>query len=144
MLARPIDRDAILVRNATHLRTLRVPPQLGLPNLATGWDDRPWHGDRGTVVYGRTVPLFRKICEDAKRFADENGIKRLGLAPLNEWGEGSYLEPCKEFGFEMYDALRDVFCDKPAQGWPPNITPEDIGLGPYDYPKMPHLSLIHI
>jgi len=103
-----------------------------LPNLATGWDDRPWHGDRGTVVYGRTVPLFRKICEDAKRFADENGIKRLGLAPLNEWGEGSYLEPCKEFGFEMYDALRDVFCEKPAGGWPQNIAPPDVGLGPYD------------
>jgi len=103
-----------------------------LPNLSTGWDSRPWHGDRATVIYGRTVELFRAICEDAKRFADETGVRRMVLAPLNEWGEGSYAEPCKEFGFGMYDAVREVFCRKPAGGWPPNIAPGDVGLGPYD------------
>ncbi|MDO4426023.1 MAG: hypothetical protein Q4D17_09700, partial [Planctomycetia bacterium] len=24
-----------------------------LPNLSTGWDSRPWHGLRQTVIYGR-------------------------------------------------------------------------------------------
>ncbi|MEN6642116.1 MAG: glycoside hydrolase family 99-like domain-containing protein [Armatimonadia bacterium] len=101
-----------------------------LPNLSTGWDSRPWHGDNNIVIYDRTVPLFRQICEDAKRFADANGIKRLALGPLNEWGEGSYLEPCQEFGFEMYDVVRDVFC-KPGT---PHLDygPADIGRGPYD------------
>lgn len=105
-----------------------------LPNLSTGWDARPWHGEKTVVISGRTVALFKRICEDAKRFADETGIKRLAVAPLNEWGEGSYLEPCTEFGFDMYDALRDTFCRKPAGGWPPNITPSDVGRGPYDLP----------
>ncbi len=105
-----------------------------LPAISTGWDSRPWHGDRARVVYGRTVPLFRKICEDAKRFADETGIKRLALGPLNEWGEGSYIEPCKEFGFGMYEAVRDVFGKKPKEGWPVNLAPADVGLGPYDLP----------
>jgi hypothetical protein len=105
-----------------------------LPNLATGWDSRPWHGDRAQVVYGRTVDLFRDICRDAKRFADETGVTRMTLAPLNEWGEGSYAEPNKEFGFGMYDALRDTFCKRPPGGWPPNIAPPDVGLGPYDFP----------
>ncbi len=108
-----------------------------LPNLATGWDSRPWHGDRSTVIDGRTVPLFRRICEDAKRFADETGVRRMVLAPLNEWGEGSYLEPCKEFGFEMYNTVRDVLCKRPAGGWAPNIAPSDVGLGPYDLPVVP-------
>jgi len=103
-----------------------------LPNLSTGWDDRPWHGDKGTVIHGRTVPHFRRICEDAKRFADETGIRRLTLAPLNEWGEGSYAEPCQEFGFGMYESVREVFCQKPANGWPQNYGPADVGLGPYD------------
>ncbi|MCE5219656.1 glycoside hydrolase family 99-like domain-containing protein [bacterium] len=107
-----------------------------LPNLATGWDARPWHGENTIVISGRTVPLFEQICRDAKRFADETGIKRMVIAPLNEWGEGSYLEPCGEFGFEMYDAFRDVFCKRPAQGWPPNIAPTDVGLGPYDFPTV--------
>ena len=106
-----------------------------LPNISTGWDSRPWHGDRATVIHGRSVELFRKICEDAKRFADETGVKRFVLAPLNEWGEGSYAEPNKEFGFGMYDALRDVFCKRPPDGWPPNVTPADVGLGPYDFPE---------
>ncbi len=105
-----------------------------LPNLSTGWDSRPWHGDRATVIYGRSVALFERICQDAKRFADESGLKRLALGPLNEWGEGSYIEPCKEFGFGMYDAIRDTFCKKPAGGWPPDLAPADVGLGPYDFP----------
>ncbi|MBN2450039.1 MAG: glycoside hydrolase family 99-like domain-containing protein [Lentisphaeria bacterium] len=106
-----------------------------LPNLSTGWDARPWHGDRATVIHGRSVPLFRRICEDAKAFADETGVRRLVLAPLNEWGEGSYAEPCAEFGFGMYETVRDVFCRRPAGGWPLNYAPADVGLGPYDLPR---------
>ncbi len=112
-----------------------------LPNLSTGWDDRPWHGTRGTVIHGRTVAQFRRICEDARQFADETGIRRLVLAPLNEWGEGSYAEPCREFGFGMYEAVRDVFCRKPAAGWPLNYAPEDVGLGPYDLPHTETLAV---
>ncbi len=105
------------------------------PSISTGWDSRPWHGDRATVIHGRTVPLFERICRDVKGFADETGLRRIAVGPLNEWGEGSYLEPCREFGFDMYDALRDVFCEEPEGGWPPNITPRDVGLGPYDLPS---------
>ncbi len=105
-----------------------------LPNLSTGWDDRPWHGDKGAEIYGRTVEHFQRICRDAKKFADATGVKRLTLAPLNEWGEGSYAEPCAQFGFGMYEAVRDTFCQKPPAGWPLNYGPQDVGLGPYDLP----------
>jgi hypothetical protein len=60
VLARPIDRDAILVRNATHLRTLRVPPQLGLPNLTTGNGVAGWlKGEEGYYLHlaGSTAEL---------------------------------------------------------------------------------------
>ena len=100
-----------------------------LPNLSTGWDDRPWHD--GLEVRGRTVEDFRRICRDARRFAEETGVQRVCLAPLHEWGEGSYAEPNGEFGFGMFEAVRDVFGEKPAEGWPPNYTPADIGRGPY-------------
>ena len=83
-----------------------------LPNLSTGWDDRPWHD--GLEVRGRTVEHFRRICRDARRFADETGVKRVCLAPLHEWGEGSYAEPNGEYGFGMFEAVRDAFCEKPA------------------------------
>ena len=32
---------------------------------------------------------FRRICADARQFADETGITRLLIGPLDEWGEGS-------------------------------------------------------
>ncbi|MFO7936731.1 MAG: glycoside hydrolase family 99-like domain-containing protein [Kiritimatiellia bacterium] len=103
-----------------------------IPNLSTGWDSRPLHGDNAKVIYGRTVGHFQRICRDAKEFADDTGVKRLILAPINEWGEGSYAEPGAEFGFGMYEAVRDAFCKKPADGWPLNYAPADVGLGPYD------------
>jgi len=104
-----------------------------LPNLSTGWDSRPWHGLRQTVIYDRTPEKFRKICEICKEFTQKNGIRNVLLAPLNEWGEGSYAEPNREFGFAMYEAVRETFCEKPATGWPVNYGPADVGLGPYDF-----------
>ncbi len=108
------------------------------PILSTGWDDRPRSFEKGRVLYARTAEKFRKLCLSCKEFCEKNGRKKVILAPLNEWQEGSYIEPNEEFGFSMYDALRDVFCQKPAEGFPPDLTPGDVGLGPYDYPPMEH------
>ncbi|MGN0853705.1 MAG: glycoside hydrolase family 99-like domain-containing protein [Kiritimatiellia bacterium] len=103
-----------------------------LPNLSTGWDDRPWNDH--CEIYGKNADDFRRICQEAKAFADKTGVRRLCLAPLNEWGEGSYAEPNAEHGFGFYEAVRDVFCRRPATGWPLNFGPKDVGLGPYDFP----------
>ena len=48
---------------------------------------------------------------------------------------GSYIEPNNEFGFGMYEAIREVLCKKPEGGFPVNYAPHEVGLGPYDYPK---------
>ncbi len=102
-----------------------------LPNLSTGWDDRPWNDH--CWIAERTPDKFAKICRQFKQFSKESGIKRAVLAPVNEWGEGSYAEPCREFGFRMYEAVRDNLCEKPESGWPLNYGPKDVGLGPYEY-----------
>ncbi|MDO5554771.1 MAG: glycoside hydrolase family 99-like domain-containing protein [Planctomycetia bacterium] len=107
------------------------------PNISTGWDSRPWHGEKGTIIYDRTVEKFRKICEDVKGFVDRTKAEPIVLAPLNEWGEGSYIEPNVEFGFGMYEVIRETFCEKPAGGFPPYFGPTDVGLGPYDLPPTP-------
>lgn len=106
-----------------------------IPNLSTGWDDRPWNDH--CEIYGKNADDFRRICVEAKKFADQTGVKRICLSPLNEWGEGSYAEPNAEHGFGFYEAVRDVFCKKPAEGWPLNYGPKDVGLGPYDLPPPP-------
>ena len=107
---------------------------LYLPTVDTGWSSEPWAKNNAMVVYGRTPELFEKICREAKDFVDARARKIVALGPCNEWGEGSYIEPCAEFGFDMYDVVRRVFC-RPGT-WPPDVAPVDVGLGPYDYPRV--------
>lgn len=104
------------------------------PVADTGWDSRPWHGPRGLAIEGRTPELFEDILRQAKEFARSHGNRPVVLAPLNEWGEGSYIEPCTEFGFQMYEAIRKVFGKGDPASWPVNLAPEDVGRGPYEFP----------
>ncbi len=107
---------------------------LYLPIVDTGWDARPWHGDKSIVMYGRTPELFGRLCRLAREYADQTGKKIIALGPMNEWGEGSYIEPYAEYGFQDLDEVRKAFCE--PGDWPPNIVPSDVGLGPYDLPPL--------
>ena len=110
-------------------------PARWLP-IPTGWDDRPRSFSRATIIRDRTPEKFAAICREARAFCERNGLKHVVIHPINEWQEGSYIEPNEEYGFGMYDAIRDAFCEKPASGWPKNLRPSDVGLGPYDYPPL--------
>ena len=114
-------------------------PLAPLP-ISAGWDSRPWHGDNNLVRYGRTPELFKRHLEDAKRLSEDPTFKSklsnlLLIEAWNELGEGSYIEPHKEFGFGYLDAIRDVFTDAPKVH--DDVTPADVGRGPYDVPPLP-------
>lgn len=104
------------------------------PIVETGWDSRPWHGSKALVIEGRTPELFKTMLLSARDFTRETRKPIIVLGPLNEWGEGSYIEPNTEFGFAMYEAIRDVFVSENTEEVPINITPQDVGRGPYDFP----------
>ena len=96
-----------------------------------GWDSRPWHGQSAFVLTDRTPEAFEEHLRLAKRFVDETGQPRVVLIEAwNEFGEGSYCEPHREFGFSHLDAVRRVFC--PSAGAHDDYGPADVGLGPYD------------
>jgi hypothetical protein len=102
-----------------------------------GWDSRPWHGDNNLVRFGRTPELFEQHLRDAKRFLDMTEPRSptarwILVEAWNEWGEGSYIEPHKEFGFGYLDAVRKVFTSAPEPHL--DLTPADVDLGPYDLP----------
>ena len=107
-----------------------------IPTVATGWDDRMRSFDYGHVFRNKTPEKFREMCLACKDFCKKNNRSRIMLSPINEWQEGSYIEPNEEHGFAMYQVLRDVFCTEPIGGYPPDLRPEDVGRGPYDYPPM--------
>ena len=100
------------------------------PVADTGWDARPRHGDKTLVIHNRTPERFRQHLQDAKKWMDRNDENVLVLGPWNEWTEGSYIEPCAEWGFGMLQAVHNVFCEGDA---PLPVGPRDAGLGPYDF-----------
>ncbi len=110
-----------------------------IPPVAAGWDSRPWAGDKALVRYGRTPQLFKRHLQDAKQFLDTREqnpkLKMLLVEAWNELGEGSYIEPHREFGFGYLEAIREVFAPQSAK--PQEILPSDIGLGPYDVAREP-------
>ncbi|MBI4560000.1 MAG: glycoside hydrolase family 99-like domain-containing protein [Candidatus Hydrogenedentes bacterium] len=110
------------------------------PLVETGWDSRPWHGDKSMVIDGRTPELFERLLRDGKQYCRDHGKKMMVLGPVNEWGEGSYIEPCAEFGFEMLEAVRKVVATGDPSSWPVNVAPSDVGRGPYDYPPVAKIT----
>ncbi len=122
-------------RNWEHILA-QAPIPLLLP-VNGGWDSRPWHGDNNLVRFGRTPELFKRHLLDAKQLLGTSTLKspisNLALIEAwNEWGEGSYIEPHREFGFGYLDAIREVFTDAPKEHT--DLSPSDVGLAPYDVP----------
>jgi hypothetical protein len=105
-----------------------------LPQVVTV--SQAWSGWRDEGSIWKIPPLqFEGLLREAKAFiatlpADELGSKMLLLDNWNEWGEGHYLAPYREYGFGYLDAVRKVFAPdaRPHE----DLLPEDIGLGPYD------------
>ena len=100
-----------------------------LPPISGGWDSRPWHGQSALVRYARTPDKFKRHLQDALRLIEShprNVLPMILIEAWNEWGEGSYIEPHREFGFGYLDAIREVFTTAPRQH--ADLTPADVGM----------------
>ena len=90
------------------------------------------------VMGGRTAPLFEQLLHAGRAYCEAQKLPFIVLAPANEWGEGSYVEPANEYGFDMYEAIRRTFGTGDPSAWSVNYSPHDLGLGPYDFPVTPY------
>jgi hypothetical protein len=105
------------------------------PIIETGWANEPWAGKaKALVIEDRTPEKFGELCRLAREYADKHNKKIIAIGPWNEWGEGSYIEPYSKHGFGHLDELRAAFCE--PGNYPPNLTPADLGRGPYDLPSL--------
>lgn len=110
-----------------------------IPVCEPGWDSRPWHGHKAAVRTGKTPELWQKMLENAKAFVDDPNRKKPGgkklvfLEAWNEYGEGDYIEPHAQYGFDYLEAVRTVFA--PSSQQPRVLVPKDIGMGPYEINK---------
>ena len=113
-----------------------------LPQVVTV--SQAWSGWRDEGSIWKIPPLdFEELLRQAKAFIatlprDQLGSKMLLLDNWNEWGEGHYIAPYREYGFGYLDAVRTVFAD--VSGPHQDLIPEDIGLGPYDTAYRTHAA----
>jgi hypothetical protein len=103
------------------------------PVVTMGWDSEPWGFAYNKGQWAITGTNYETLCEKAKSFAEylpeENRI--VMLDNWNEYGEGHYIAPTQKYGFMHLDAIRKTFSSSMEAN---NIVPEDVNLGPYDYP----------
>jgi hypothetical protein len=127
----------------TQMSYIRKTQELGiLPQVVTV--SQAWSGWRDEGSIWKIPPVdFEDLLREAKAFIatlppDQLGSKMLLLDNWNEWGEGHYLAPYREYGFGYLDAVRTVFAD--VAGHHEDLIPEDIGLGPYDTAYRTHAA----
>jgi len=105
-----------------------------LPQVVTV--SQAWSGWRDEGSIWKIPPDgFATLLRQAKDFTatlpeGTLGRRMLLLDNWNEWGEGHYIAPYREYGFGYLDAVREVFA--PTAGSHVDLLPEDLGLGPYD------------
>lgn len=116
-------------------QSIRKTQELGiLPQVVTV--SQGWSGWRDEGSIWKIPPQdYESLLQHAKDFVatlppDQLGSRMLLLDNWNEWGEGHYIAPYREFGFGYLDAVRKIFSTSPAAHL--DLLPEDIGRGPYD------------
>ena len=70
------------------------------------FDDTPRRGKRGRVVIGASPEKFTKYLADLIKISKEQEKEYVFLTAWNEWGEGAYLEPDEENGYQYLEALK--------------------------------------
>lgn len=120
---------------AKQMENIRTTQELNvLPQVITV--SQAWSGWRDEGSIWKIPPKgFESLLRQAKAFSETLPEAALGRRMLlldnwNEWGEGHYLAPYREYGFGYLDAVRRVFAPDAAAHV--DLLPEDIGLGPYD------------
>ncbi len=117
------------MRNIAKTQALGILPQV--ITVSQGWSG--W-ADEGSVW--KIPPKdYKTLLGKAKDIvatlpADQLGSRMVLLDNWNEWGEGHYIAPYREFGFGYLDAVREVFSN--AREPHVDLIPSDIGMGPYD------------
>lgn len=105
-----------------------------LPQVVTV--SQAWSGWADEAGIWKIPPKqFEYLLRQVKDFVgtipkEQLGSKMLLLDNWNEWGEGHYIAPYREYGFGYLDAVRRVFSNAPEKHT--DLIPMDVGLGPYD------------
>jgi hypothetical protein len=113
----------------------RISQMPSVPTVSMGWDSEPWGSTYYKGQWYIEPFFFEQVCRKAKTFVDSSNINgpfanMVLLDNWNEYGEGHYIFPTRQFGFGYLDAIRSVFSLEDTQH--KDLLPQQIGLGPYE------------
>jgi hypothetical protein len=75
-----------------------------------GWDNTPRSAHRGVVFEEATPALFGSYLKKAVNLLNRKPPEEriIFLKAWNEWAEGNYVEPDREFGHQYLEAIRSA------------------------------------
>jgi lipopolysaccharide biosynthesis protein len=79
--------------------------------VSPGWDNEPRKPGKGTSFIHSNPEAYESWLEDASKYALSNSKVTdpiVFINAWNEWGEGSYLEPDRKYGYAYLQATRNV------------------------------------
>lgn len=85
------------------------------PHVSVDWDNNSrFKALTKCIEHGVTPENFAKCLSKAKAYVDSHPSQPalVTINSWNEWSEGSYLEPDKEFGMRYLEAVREVFVEE--------------------------------
>lgn len=71
-----------------------------------GYDDTPRRGINGKIIINSAPEKFKSYIKELLKICEGQGKEFLFITAWNEWGEGAYLEPDREFEFGYLEALK--------------------------------------
>lgn len=94
-----------------------LPSPYFLPTVVPNWDNTPRSGVNGIVFKGSTPELFGQHLQSAIQCVQKcDADKRIVfIKSWNEWAEGNYLEPDRQFGKAYLEAVKaEIFDQQPV------------------------------
>lgn len=70
------------------------------------FDDSPRRGYKGRIFVGENPQIFEKYLKELVYICKQQNKEYIFLTAWNEWGEGAYLEPDEETGYQYLAAYK--------------------------------------
>lgn len=79
-----------------------------IPTIMPNWDHSPRSGRYGIIWIGSTPNLFKKHITEVFEKIKHKKNKLVIIKSWNEWGEGNYMEPDRQWQSAYLETLREV------------------------------------
>lgn len=125
-----------------NIRAWQNGPLPYIPTISNMWDPIAWYSPSCGAL--ADMPRWRLKPEEYEELArwtkaqmdsreGKDSLSRvLLLDNWNEYSEGHFIAPHREYAFAYLDAIRRVFTHDDGQTPHRHLMPEDVGLGPYN------------